>query len=167
MFSKLKSIKITYGAHAPGITSHWKYPGVFLYECSVSPLSWSQYLSDLDGFFFSHLITSLSHTIVKKNWHRVSKKNQKLDFLLGEFRYFKNGRFYKAIYSKNIIETDWISYTMLLYTQKIKLSVISDLTKGVQKNHKLHFLLVKFGYFKMAHFTSQFTLRILIKQNII
>ena len=45
---------------------------------------------------------------------------------------------------------------MLLYTQKIKLSVISDLTKGVQKNHKLHFLLVKFGYFKMAHFTSQY-----------
>ena len=25
----------TYGTHAPGITSHVKYPGVFLNECSV------------------------------------------------------------------------------------------------------------------------------------
>ena len=46
----------------------------------------------------------------------------------------------------------------------MKLSVISDLTKGVPKNCNLHFLSGTFGYFKMVHFTSQFTPRILIKQ---
>jgi hypothetical protein len=40
-----------YGEPAPGITSHWKYPGTFLNECSV----WS-----FDGGCFFHQIASLS-----------------------------------------------------------------------------------------------------------
>ena len=33
--TKLINSSHIYGTHAPGITSHWKYPGAFLNECSV------------------------------------------------------------------------------------------------------------------------------------
>ena len=64
----------TYGAVAPGITSHWKFPGIFLFRCSVSVLSWPHLISVLDGSFFFHQIMSFWFQITKKNSRRVSKK---------------------------------------------------------------------------------------------
>jgi hypothetical protein len=58
-----------------------KLQGTFLFSSSLWALWWPHFLSELDGNFFFHQITSWGNFLVKKMEKRCLKKIEKLSFL--------------------------------------------------------------------------------------